>query len=77
MLGTGAAQDELVPALMHVYAGADSVVGLDVDRDRFDKFQFRSMIDGLLEILWKDDGASGLSKSLQQIKKDPALSGLS
>ena len=56
VLGTGAAQDELVPALMHVYAGADNVVGLDVDRDRFDKFHFRSMIDGLLEALWKDEG---------------------
>ena len=56
VLGTGAAQDDLVPALMHVYAGADNVVGLDVDRDRFDKFHFRSMIDGLLETLWKDEG---------------------
>lgn len=56
VLGTGAAQDELVPALMQVYAGADNVVGLDVDRDRFDKFHFRSMIDGMLEALWKDEG---------------------
>ena len=56
VLGTGAAQEELVPALMHAYAGADHVVGLDVDRDRFDKFTFRAMIDGLLEMLWKDEG---------------------
>lgn len=57
VLGTGAAQESLVPALMRVYAGADHVVGLDVDRDRFDKFTFRAMIDGLLEMLWKDEGA--------------------
>ena len=56
VLGTGAAQEELVPALMHVHAGADNVVGLDVDRDRFDKFHFRMMIDSVLETLWKDEG---------------------
>lgn len=61
VLGTGAAQDELVPALMQVYAGADNVVGLDVDRDRFDKFHFRSMIDGMLEALWKDEGGHASS----------------
>lgn len=56
VLGTGAAQEQLVPALMRVYAAADNVIGLDVDRDRFDKFHFRTMIDSLLEALWKDEG---------------------
>ena len=37
--GTGAAQQHLLPALMRVYAMADAVVGLDVDRDSFDKFR--------------------------------------
>ncbi len=37
--GTGAAQWHLLPALMRVYAVADAVVGLDVDRDSFDKFR--------------------------------------
>lgn len=37
--GTGAAQARLLPALMRVYSAADAVVGLDVDRDSFDKFR--------------------------------------
>ena len=32
VLGTGAAQKDLVPALMRCYAAADHVVGLDVDK---------------------------------------------
>ena len=34
VLGTGAAQTDLLPALMAAYAHADHVVGLDVDRDQ-------------------------------------------
>lgn len=34
VLGTGAAQSELLPALMAAYAHADHVVGLDVDKDQ-------------------------------------------
>jgi hypothetical protein len=56
VLGTGAAQQDLVPALMRVYAAADNVVGLDVDRDKFDKFGFRYHIDNLLMSLWQDSG---------------------
>jgi hypothetical protein len=37
--GTGAAQQHLLPALMRVYAAADAAVGLDVDKDAFDKFR--------------------------------------
>jgi hypothetical protein len=33
-------------ALMRSYVGADHVVGLDVDRDTFDKFTMRSQIGG-------------------------------
>jgi hypothetical protein len=44
VLGTPAAQTELVPALMRAYVAADHVVGLDVDRDHFDKFSMRSTI---------------------------------
>ena len=34
VLGTGAAQTDLLPALMAAYAHADHVVGLDVDKDQ-------------------------------------------
>lgn len=42
VLGTPAAQQQLVPALMRVYGEADFVVGLDVDRDVYDKFTVRT-----------------------------------
>ena len=54
VLATGAAQAALIPALMRAHAGADVVVGLDVDRDRFDKFGFRTQVDALLMELWSD-----------------------
>lgn len=44
VLGTPAAQTQLLPALMRAYVGADFVVGLDVDTDNFDKFGMRSQI---------------------------------
>ena len=56
VLGTGAAQEQLVPALMKAYAAADHVVGLDVDKDQFDKFGMRNCIDLILLELWKDPG---------------------
>ncbi len=34
VLGTGAAQTDLLPALMAAYSHADHVVGLDVDKDQ-------------------------------------------
>lgn len=37
--GTGSAQQHLLPALMRVYAAADTAIGLDVDKDAFDKFR--------------------------------------
>ena len=58
VLGTGAAQEQLVPALMGAYAAADHVVGLDVDKDQFDKFGMRNCIDNILLELWKDPGWS-------------------
>lgn len=54
VLGTGAAQTELLPALMAAYTQADHVVGLDVDKDAYDKFSMRTQIDLLLMELWKD-----------------------
>lgn len=42
VLGTSAAQQQLVPALMRVYGQADFVVGLDVDKDDYDKFSVSS-----------------------------------
>ena len=61
VLGTGAAVERLGPALMRAHAAADHVVGLDVDRDDFDKFAYRSRIDSLLMELWNDEGAPCLS----------------
>ena len=43
--GTGAAQQHLLPALMRVYAAADTAIGLDVDKDAFDKFR---SVDGTI-----------------------------
>jgi hypothetical protein len=54
VLGTGAAQRELLPALMAAYVHADHVVGLDVDRDHYDKFAMRGAVDTLLMELWAD-----------------------
>lgn len=57
VLGCGAAQRDLVPALMRAYAGADNVVGLDVDKDAYEKFTMRNWTDMILMELWKDQGA--------------------
>ena len=64
VLATGAAQAALIPALMRAHAGADVVVGLDVDRDRFDKFGFRSQVDALLMELWNDETCLGATARL-------------
>ncbi len=66
VLGTGAAQEQLVPALMAAYAAADHVVGLDVDKDQFDKFGMRNCIDNILLELWKDPGWSCAFCSVMQ-----------
>lgn len=44
VLRTAALQEGLLPALMRTYVAADFVVGLDVDKDAFDKFSMRSCI---------------------------------
>ncbi|KAL6746135.1 ubiquitin elongating factor core-domain-containing protein [Haematococcus lacustris] len=48
------ASGAMAAALMRAYVRADHVVGLDVDRDAFDKFSMRSTIDMILEELWQD-----------------------
>ncbi|GAX86675.1 hypothetical protein CEUSTIGMA_g14083.t1, partial [Chlamydomonas eustigma] len=55
VLRTAAGNEALLPALMRTYVAADYVVGLDVDKDNFDKFSMRSCIDMILEELWKDE----------------------
>ena len=55
VLRTAAQQEGLLPALMRTYVAADFVVGLDVDKDSFDKFSMRSCIDMILEELWRDE----------------------
>jgi hypothetical protein len=54
VLGAGAAQLDLLPALMAAYVHADHVVGLDVDKDAYDKFHMRTCVDLLLLELWRD-----------------------
>ena len=71
--GRGQGVSDLVPALMRAHAGCDVVVGLDVDRDRFDKFGFRSQVDALLMELWND--ASCLSATAALAAKAAAASG--
>lgn len=43
---TAAQSGALAAALMRAYVAADHVVGLDVDKDAFDKFNMRSQIGG-------------------------------
>ncbi|KAH7618798.1 putative ubiquitin-conjugating enzyme E2 R521 [Nannochloris sp. 'desiccata'] len=64
VLGTGAAQTDLLPALIASYAHADHVVGLDVDKDAYDKFTMRTQIDILLMELWRDPACA---KSLDAV----------
>jgi len=64
VLGTGVAQTDLLPALIAAYAHADHVVGLDVDKDAYDKFSMRTHIDILLMELWKDPACA---KSLDAV----------
>jgi len=73
VLGTGAAQARLLPALMRVYSAADAVVGLDVDRDSFDKFSMRHHIDLLLLELWKDPEQK---RALTQLAQQAAAAGV-
>lgn len=66
VLGTGAAQTHLLPALMAAYTHADHVVGLDVDKDQYDKFHLRGCIDALLMELWRDPAcAASLTAAAQ------------
>uniref|UniRef100_A0A7S3VL76 Ubiquitin conjugation factor E4 core domain-containing protein n=1 Tax=Dunaliella tertiolecta TaxID=3047 RepID=A0A7S3VL76_DUNTE len=56
VLNSNAAQSgDLVMSLMRAYCAADYVVGLDVDKDSFDKYNMRAHIDMILEELWNDD----------------------
>ena len=54
---------------MKSFAAADHVIGLDVDRDRFDKFVFRDSISSLLAELWKDEGSAEQTDTYDQIRK--------
>jgi hypothetical protein len=50
VLGTSAAQEQLVPALMRVYGQADFVVGLDVDKDDYDKFSVGGVVSAFTHL---------------------------
>ena len=55
VLGSPEAKAALCPALIRAYSVMDAVEGLDVDRDKFDKFHTRDVIARLLEELWRID----------------------
>ena len=55
VLGAPETRRSLCPALIRAYSVMDAVEGLDVDRDRFDKFHSRDVIARLLEELWRID----------------------
>ncbi|KXZ55998.1 hypothetical protein GPECTOR_2g1550 [Gonium pectorale] len=54
VLGAPVTQRQLVPALLRAHVNADLVVGLDVDKDAYDKYGMRHHIDKILDELIKD-----------------------
>lgn len=60
VLGTGAAQTDLLPALMAAYAHADHVVGLDVDKDQV---RFICVLFGVGWRLWMGSICCGWVRS--------------
>ena len=55
VLGSAETRASLCPALIRAYVAMDAVEGLDVDRDRFDKFHTRDVIARLIGELWRID----------------------
>ena len=53
-LGAGSTQAELLPALMATYTHADHVVGLDVDKNSYNKFYLRGLVESVLLEVWRD-----------------------
>lgn len=53
VLGSLEVRAALCPALIRAYSRMDAVEGLDVDRDKFDKFHTRDVIARLLQELWR------------------------
>ncbi|GLC54869.1 hypothetical protein PLESTB_000914600 [Pleodorina starrii] len=54
VLGAPVTQRDLIPALLRAHVNAELVVGLDVDKDSYDKYGMRYHIDKILEELIKD-----------------------
>lgn len=53
-LGAGSTQAELLPALMATYTFADHVLGLDVDKNSYNKFYLRGLVESILLEVWRD-----------------------
>lgn len=70
VLSTSAAQQQLVPALMRVYGQADFVVGLDVDKDDYDKFSVRDSIGYVVKRFANQSHAQSLNR---RVLNDQAL----
>eukprot|EP00955_Chlamydomonas_euryale_P109300 365920-Chlamydomonas_euryale.AAC.27 len=60
VLRAAAASEGLLPALLRTYVAADFVVGLDVDKDAFDKFSMRSRIGEACALPVREGGGSSL-----------------
>ncbi|GFR44877.1 hypothetical protein Agub_g6220, partial [Astrephomene gubernaculifera] len=54
VLGAPVTQRHLIPALLRAHVNAELVVGLDVDKDSYDKYNMRNKIDIILDELIKD-----------------------
>ena len=71
MLSSAEAKSTLCPALIRAYSVMDAVEGLDVDRDKFDKFHTRDIIARLLEELWRTDECV---QSVAELRNDDLFS---
>jgi ubiquitin-protein ligase len=70
VLSSPAARGDLPPALMRVYGQADFVVGLDVDKDSFDKFNMRHAVDLILLELLRDEACAAGIRRLASAEAD-------
>ena len=71
VLSSAEAKSTLCPALIRAYSVMDAVEGLDVDRDKFDKFHTRDIIARLLEELWRTDECV---QSVAELRNDDLFS---
>jgi hypothetical protein len=76
VLGHPRAQARLGPALLRAYVAIDMVVGLDVDKEEFEKYGVKHDMARLLRRLWADDAhrAAMLAEAATPAMRDFGLS---